>query len=111
MKKLLLFLLFILIAVSAYYDVTTGTLMTTSLENETGSAPPPSFDGVQRVEVTVEPGQTVLTIVEKLHNGPVPASINQITQDFKKLNNGLLPENIQVDKPYVFPIYEKEPDI
>ncbi|MDQ0205574.1 hypothetical protein [Alkalicoccobacillus murimartini] len=59
-------------------------------------------------EVIVEPGHTVLSVVEHLHQGPVTASIQQIIDDFKALNHALEPDAIQIGKTYLFPIYEKE---
>ncbi|MFB4164740.1 hypothetical protein ACE1TI_13120 [Alteribacillus sp. JSM 102045] len=110
MKKLLLFLLFILVCTSIYYDITEGTLFVPTPETNNSSTSHPSssanLDDQTKIEVTVEPGQTVLSVVEKLHDGPVPASIEQISSDFEKLNNGLSPEKIQVDKSYFFPVYD-----
>ena len=56
-------------------------------------------------EVVIEPGQTVLSIVEHLHDGPYPATIQDVIYDFKELNNGIEPEDIQIGKSYLFPIY------
>lgn len=109
MKKLLFLLLILIVCTSIYYDITEGTLFTQTIESNSGSTSLPSSDTLDdqsKIEVTVEPGQTVLSVVEKLHDGPVPASIEQISKDFEKLNNGLSPESIQVDKSYFFPVYE-----
>ena len=32
--------------------------------------------------------------------------MNQMIKDFKKLNNGTAPEDIQIGKTYKFPIYK-----
>ncbi|SDH49040.1 hypothetical protein SAMN05192534_10682 [Alteribacillus persepolensis] len=115
MKKLLLFLLFLLICASLYYDMTEGTLTPSSVNNdsssnievptETSAPASNALEGKEKTEVIVEPGQTVLSIVEQLHDGPVPASIADISTDFQQLNNGIAPEDIQVDESYYFPVY------
>ncbi|TSB46835.1 hypothetical protein FN960_10310 [Alkalicoccobacillus porphyridii] len=67
----------------------------------------PTLD-LQSQEVIVEPGHTVLSIVEHLHQGPIPVSIQQIVDDFKALNHSLEPDAIQIGQTYLFPIYDKE---
>ncbi|MGY4690317.1 hypothetical protein [Salibacterium sp. K-3] len=105
MKKTLFLFLFILLSISVYYDLTEGILDDTG---DGGTAPSEVLDDARSVEVTVESGQTVLSIIEKLHEGPVPVTIDKITSDFQRLNDGTDPGNIQVDKPYRFPIYTRE---
>ncbi|WP_100398332.1 hypothetical protein [Bacillus sp. FJAT-44742] len=129
MRKLFGFLLIVIAIIAVYYDLTVGTLPTVVDEPATPQAeatvheeekneeeqteqesppPPPSPESSfneSAVEVTVEPGQTVLSIVEQLHEGPVPASIQQVSHDFSRLNNDILPEEIQIDQTYWFPTY------
>ncbi|MFC5713392.1 hypothetical protein ACFPU1_11415 [Thalassorhabdus alkalitolerans] len=127
MRKLFGFLLIVIAIIAVYYDLTVGTLPTVveepappqaeateteeekneeeQNEQESPRPLPDSSFNESAVEVTVEPGQTVLSIVEQLHEGPVPASIQQVSHDFSRLNNDILPEEIQIDQTYWFPTY------
>ncbi len=111
MKRLMFILLLLLIIYATYYDLTTGTLpnaeqnpspIQTSQSNKDYSEPIPYQ------EVIVESGYTVLSIVEHLHEGPVPASIQQIIYDFKLLNPGIDADQIKIGKTYNFPLYNQE---
>lgn len=54
----------------------------------------------------VKPGDTVLTIVEKINvNGP-PVSMNQMILDFQNLNPEVNVHKIKVDQIYQFPVYQ-----
>ncbi|WP_100372428.1 hypothetical protein [Bacillus sp. FJAT-45037] len=124
MKRIGLGLLVLVILYSVYYDLTIGTLpngleATTQTEpvKPTTEPPPPAEESEEVttmnepfVEVTIEPGFTVLSIVEHLHegNGPVPATIQEIIYDFKELNPGTEPESIQIGKTYKFPYYSNQ---
>ncbi len=55
--------------------------------------------------IIVEPGYTVLSIVEELNIGPINASIQQIIFDFEALNPKTNASNIHIGKAYLFPIY------
>lgn len=107
MKKFFTMMGIILIALSVYFDITEGTLTSERSHESSETNGQAQRLELPAQEVTVEPGQNVLSIVEQLHEGPVPVSIQQITEDFKKLNDGTLPEAIEVDRSYHFPIYEK----
>ncbi|WP_368504768.1 hypothetical protein AB3N04_03655 [Alkalihalophilus sp. As8PL] len=125
MKRIGLGLLVLIILYSVYYDLTIGTLpngleststqpveevthtdtfMTSDIEETTSEITEPY------VEVMVEPGYTVLSIVEHLHEGivPFPASIQEVIFDFKELNQGLEPEMIQIGETYKFPYYANQ---
>ncbi|MFZ4452018.1 hypothetical protein [Salibacterium aidingense] len=105
MKKLLFICAFILLSASIYYDVTDGTLASPSSGDSDPSNTSTIIDEQAGREVTVEPGQTVLSIVERLHDQPVHVSIEKISNDFKEMNNGVEPTDIEVDKSYYFPVY------
>lgn len=119
MKRIGTIVIILIILYSTYYDLTIGTLpnhltqaanqptneqATTSLP-EDGASTLPTEQLEPYQEVIVEPGHTVLTIVEHLHEGPIPASIQEIVYDFKQLNNGLEPEDMQIGETYLFPLY------
>ncbi|QPC46895.1 LysM peptidoglycan-binding domain-containing protein [Mangrovibacillus cuniculi] len=57
------------------------------------------------MEVTVQPGDTVLSLVEKNQTNNASVSINKLVEDFKKLNQGLDPLAIQPGKKVFIPIY------
>lgn len=106
MKKVFIAVLFIITIYSIYYDLTIGTLpknavATTSLvDTEVGET-----DLIPSELIIVEPGYTVLSIVEELNIGPINASIQQIIFDFETLNPKTNASNIHIGKAYLFPIY------
>ncbi|MCM3761465.1 hypothetical protein M3212_11790 [Alkalihalobacillus oceani] len=116
MKRLVTVAVVSMILYCTYYDLSIGTLpngLTKAAETEQeeqshpgGEQPvPPPLAQAPYQEVIVEPGHTVLSIVEHLHEGPIPASIQEIVYDFKELNQGLEPEDMQIGKVYRFPLY------
>ncbi|WNF37750.1 hypothetical protein RJD24_04630 [Bacillaceae bacterium IKA-2] len=106
MKKVFVAILFIITIYSIYYDLTIGTLpknavATTSLVNTEVE----EIDLIPSESIVVEPGYTVLSVVEELNFGPINASIQQIIYDFEILNPNTDASNIQIGKAYLFPIY------
>ncbi len=113
MKRLGLITITLIGLYSFYYDLSIGTLpkQKTEAAEEYSIEPEPAQEpsAIEKnpyKEVTVEPGHTVLSIVERLHDGPIPASIQEIVYDFKQLNHGMEPEEIQIGKAYRFPLYQ-----
>ncbi|WP_227934966.1 hypothetical protein [Alkalihalobacillus deserti] len=117
MKRMGTIFIILVILYSTYYDLTVGTLpnglteaaeaitdeeatSTNIAEEETTIL---ELDPFQ--EVTVEPGHTVLSIVEHLHEGTIKATIQEIVYDFQELNGGIRPEEIQIGETYLFPVY------
>ncbi|MBM7651650.1 hypothetical protein [Neobacillus cucumis] len=113
MKKLIGFLLSILVIYVIYYDLTVGTLPTSPAQkvdakveqvtpsSSLNSTTIPSFDA------KVEPGDTVMSIVEHRINKSLPVSITELIEDFQTLNGGKSPEKIQIGLTYHFPDYSK----
>ncbi|MEH7120734.1 hypothetical protein V7128_25490 [Neobacillus vireti] len=110
MKKLFGILLSILVIYVIYYDLTVGTLPT--------SAPLPADAKAEQVtavskskipsfDAEVEPGDTVISIVEHRINKSLPVSINDLIEDFQTLNGGRSPEKIRIGATYHFPDYSK----
>lgn len=109
MKRVSVFLLGILTIYVIYIDLTAGTLpknesqkpgqTVATMANITNSAP--SF------EAEVEPGETLISIVENHIKKPLPVSIDELIEDFQSLNPGLSPEKIQIGSTYEFPDYSK----
>lgn len=108
MKQLFGFLFAILIIYVIYFDLTVGTLpasftqqhvdakIETMVKSKTDI---PSFDA------KVKPGETVISIVEHELKKPLPVSITDLIEDFRKLNPSLAPEKIQIGSTYHFPDY------
>ncbi|MFG6114316.1 hypothetical protein ACGTN9_03930 [Halobacillus sp. MO56] len=118
MKKLGLFILIILLLVSLYKDLTVGTTINRSESdnkvNTTEDPPPPQADILepplrfnQKVPVKVKAGDTVLSIMEQLHNGVYYHPMDDMLEDFQQLNPGIDPSSLTIDKVYYFPLYEK----
>lgn len=107
MKRFIIFLLILLVLGGIYFDLSKGTLP--KKEGQTTEGPTATSvkeTSLPYQEVTVQAGYTVLSIVEHLHEGPVQATIQQIIFDFKELNPGTDPDDIQIGKTYMFPLYE-----
>ncbi|MCM3596245.1 hypothetical protein M4D55_10715 [Metabacillus idriensis] len=108
MKRLMIFILFIFLMYIVYYDMNSGTISI----NPQGKVEEPAAEAVSAgskpyTEKKISQGETVLTIVEQLHK-QFPVPIDQIRQDFEKLNPNVKADTIQVGKTYKFPLYEKE---
>ena len=95
MKRLFGILLTVMVLYAIYYDLSQGTLPVDTGEKatieKTNTVP-----GLPYFEAKVVVGDTVLSI-------PVP--ISDIATDFRQLNNGQSPQEIQPGKTYKFPIY------
>lgn len=86
-----------------YYDLKFGTIPAHSI-------PPQTENSNYYMTVKIKPGDTVLSIVEHYQENDIPVPIGEVVEDFKKLNNGLLPEEIEIGKHYKFPVYMDEQD-
>lgn len=103
MKRFFFLIIILLLGAGIYFDLSIGTLPeaeTTPQKNETAKIP--------YEEVTVQAGYTVLSIVEHLHGKELPVPIEQVIRDFQELNPNIHPEEIQVGKTYLFPIYSED---
>jgi hypothetical protein len=58
------------------------------------------------VSYKVKAGDTVLSIAEKLND--LTISIQQLIEDFERLNPSTNPHQIRIDETYLFPIYPSE---
>lgn len=109
MKRIFLFLFGLLTIYVIYIDLTAGTLP----KDET-QAPEQSIETMLKLENTidafeaeVEPGETLISIVENHIKKPLPVSIDELIKDFQSLNQGIAPEKIQIGSTYQFPDYSK----
>ena len=105
MKRLFGALLTVMILYAIYYDLSQGTL---PVHNRTENVTPEKetlTKGVPYFEEKVVAGDTVLSILEDRYQHSIPVPISDISNDFRQLNNGLSPQEIQPGKTYKFPIY------
>ncbi|MBP2241639.1 hypothetical protein J2Z40_002211 [Cytobacillus eiseniae] len=103
MKRLIALLLTALTIFIIYYDLSKGTLPTE--DEQTIEASNMISTTTTFFEKKVNPGETVLSIIEQKTNGPLPVSITDVIADFSNLNNGLKPEELKYGETYRFPIY------
>jgi len=109
MKKFFGFLLAVLILYVIYIDLTVGTLPASLIQQVDAKIETKIKQKVNiaSFEAKVEPGETVISIVEHQINKPLPVPINDLIEDFRKLNPGETPEKIQIGSTYHFPDYSK----
>ncbi|QDI89804.1 hypothetical protein EPH95_00280 [Salicibibacter halophilus] len=111
MKKWFWILAIATIIFAIYYDVTRGTLPVVDpspeTTNETMEITQTHFD--HTVDVEIEAGQTLLTIVEQLHDEGMPMDMAAIKNDFQYLNDGQPPEQLHEGNVYTFPFMKAEP--
>jgi hypothetical protein len=110
MKNLLLLLLSFLIIYSIYFDISVGALPYPDTQKVEAVAKPklPKLpkSSIPYFEVKVEPGDTLITIVEHQMKKPLPVSITRLIHDFEALNPDQSAEKIQIGKNYRFPDYK-----
>jgi hypothetical protein len=92
-----------------YHDVTTGTLITSAGAT---AAPEYAASGKTNVHipyqtVTVKPGDTLLSIMERQQNGPLPVPIDKAITDFETLNPGEKAQALRIGKKYKIPVYKR----
>lgn len=113
MNKVAAILAVAILAYSIYYDLTVGTLsagQAVTAESKIVSSGLESDQQVPYILKRTKSGDTVISIEENIHQGPLPVSIDQLIDDFKHLNNGIRPHEIQVNKEYKFPVYTPADD-
>jgi len=109
MKKLFIIFICLLTIYVIYFDLNHGTLNVKeepSIEVQASSGSNGNSSGY--FEHEVKSGDTVLTIIEEKTSEALPVSIDRLIEDFKKMNDGISPEDIQVGKVYTFPDYSNE---
>ncbi|WP_342432329.1 hypothetical protein [Neobacillus sp. FSL H8-0543] len=109
MKRFLMVLLGLLTIYVIYIDLTNGTLPNSyTQKSEIVVATTASTKtSLPAFEKEVQPGETVISIIEHQLDKPLPISIDELIQDFRKLNPGQAPEKIQIGSTYQFPDYSK----
>lgn len=89
-----------------YIDLNEGTLSSSQEQEPTIETQSTPQDSSVSFEQKVKSGDTVLSIVEQYSTGGLSVSLETVVNDFQKLNDGLKPEDIQIGKTYLFPIYK-----
>lgn len=114
MRPLVLLVLFIIVLVSVRVDLTAGTIpqydMTSGEQAEPSSTvheePEPPEEALTYQEVVVEPGQTVYSVVQKLHEPePFTIPLHDVLVHFEQLNPGVSSHNLLAGEVYKFPVY------
>ena len=112
MKKLSGFLFLVLVLYAVYNDFNHGSLPAASENKIEAKAQTttitPKMENTLYYEREILPGDTVLSIIEKNLDAPLPVPISKVIVDFQDLNNGTTPEEIQLGKSYKFPDYSLE---
>jgi len=108
MKRLIFTLFIVLFSYIIYYDLKVGTLL---FIQPTYNIERPSIVVSKTVEneyiiEEVKQGDTVLSIVERLHQNSLPVTIETIVSDFESLNPNTTAHSIHVGQNYKFPIYK-----
>jgi hypothetical protein len=119
MKRMFIFFCIIILLYSVYYDLDKGTLnlaaensvnVTAQPDEEqtetvdTVNLPAASDPSLSYIEIKIEPGDTVLSLVEDSVQGKLPVSIEQVVSDFEELNN-VAAGKIQIGRTYKIPHY------
>ncbi|WP_428909143.1 hypothetical protein [Niallia sp. Krafla_26] len=108
MKRLILFLVTVLVLYVIYYDLNHGTLPAVSIQQQVKETNHNDSDDLMPYfEHTVQNGDTVLSIIEGQLGGSIPVPISDVVSDFKTLNQDLTPQEIQSGKKYKFPDYQR----
>jgi hypothetical protein len=112
MKRLGVLMIIIFVIYVVQYDIKYGTLphdkaIPVSTKPEKASSEKSSKPDILYLTVKVKAGDTVLSIVEQLAQNYVPVPIQQVVKDFKTLNKGISPEDIQIGRSYKFPLYKR----
>ncbi len=102
MKRILVLMLIAICVYAIYFDFTIGTLPKAE-EKEVDAMD----SDLKYAYVTVEPGDTVLSLIEEIGGFPSSMSIEEMINDFIDLN-GILPEQIQPGVTYKIPVYSVE---
>ncbi|SDC32400.1 hypothetical protein [Shouchella lonarensis] len=101
MKKLTFAIVSLLIVLGVRHDLSNGSVQIQEKDSlPTVTAP--------YQEVIIQPGQTILSVVERLHDQPVSVPIEKIVDDFHQLNGMKQTETLQIGQTYRFPLYNTD---
>ncbi len=105
-KKWILTIICILTALSIYHDVF-PTEQSIPPENvQVQSFEQKQIEKIYVIERTIEPGDTLLSIIEDIHVHTTTAfDMDTVIHDFKRINKGTDPYDLRINKTYYFPLY------
>lgn len=105
MKKTILTILIILFFISIYKDLTIGTTLSTNINQETteNNSKTSLFDVVK---IKIVPGDTMLTVIERLNPEMNQINLELFIKDFTYLNPNVDPNKLQINRYYFFPQYK-----
>lgn len=106
MKQLATLIIIIILLLAVRHDLKYGLL--TSPDEQIVETVHMNENSYVYFKQTVNPGDTLISIIETKLAGSVPVPISQAIDDFKLLNKGLSPEEMQVGEMYKFPLYENK---
>src|SRR5690625_5614651 len=103
-KRLSIYLLLILLFVSIYKDL---TIDTTKIKSKSKITQFTDASEISNIRLRVEPGDTVISIVEEVNKDNHISIINitQIISDFEKINPDVDPYELKPNNFYYFPLY------
>lgn len=110
MKKLLGVIAALIILYSIYFDLSVGTLPQADFQKANNTVAVNSNPTIPYFEAAVEPGETLISIVEHKLKKTLPVPITDLVKDFQTLNPGKKADQLQVGKTYRFPDYTKNND-
>lgn len=101
--RISIYLLILLLFISIYKDLTTDIRKTA----KTSVASEFSQSEMTAVKREVQPGDTVLSVVEDLNksNQTFQMNITKVINDFGKMNADIDPDQLQPHRNYYFPLY------
>ncbi|MFD3447715.1 hypothetical protein ACFDTO_24290 [Microbacteriaceae bacterium 4G12] len=107
MKRLGITMFCLLIGYAMFYDIKIGTLplLHTYSKPVAAKQKESNSHAAPYEEIVVKSGDTVLSIVEAINKKKLPA-LDQVVDDFKKLNPNESPAKLRIGKSYKFPLYK-----
>lgn len=100
-KRKVFTLLFLAACWTSYHDLTAGSLPASGETHHTGQTAEQA--AVPFKSVTIQPGDTLLSVAEQLNEADIPVS--RIISDFKLLNPSVDPNHLRIGETYAFPFY------
>lgn len=105
-KKWLLYSICFLTALSIYHDVVPTEQSASSPNVHVQSVDTEQTEKIYVVERAIEPGDTLLSVIEEIHvHTETSLDMDNVIHDFKRVNQGTDPYDLQINKTYYFPIY------
>ncbi|MTH52437.1 hypothetical protein GKZ89_03385 [Bacillus mangrovi] len=106
MKRLILLCSIALISYIIYYDLSAGTLPAPARDAVYASAPGPEETEKTYKELTVQSGESVLMLINRVNQHSIPVPLEEAAEDFERLNPGAEASSIRIGQTYKFPLYE-----